>query len=402
VSTDQSTESAKLGNTSGSETTLEYRQRAATWLSANVPPDWRAAFDGATPAELLDFQRRWLATLHTAGYAVPHWPVEYGGSGASIAEQIVLRQEMMRADAPELPMFFVALNHASAALIKHGSSAQRALLAGMLDGDVWCQGFSEPNAGSDLASLATRAERHGDQYVVNGQKVWSSYAQQSRWCLLLARTDPTAAQRSGISLFILDLALPGVEVRPIRTITGELEFCEVFLTDVPVPAADLVGHEGEGWTAAQTMLSTERGSALLQFAEGVGTLLEKLIGQVVNAGDVADTVSRQLIGDAYTRVEILRLLSERTSDSVVAGTDTPIDASILKVYFSELLQWLTDAGLQHEGLAAFRRQPARPNDFESTGLWFLDHLMSWRWTIAAGSNQIQRTLIGERGLGLPR
>jgi alkylation response protein AidB-like acyl-CoA dehydrogenase len=299
-------------------------------------------------------------------------------------------------------MFFVALNHASAALIKHGSSAQRALLAGMLDGDVWCQGFSEPNAGSDLASLATRAERHGDQYVVSGQKVWSSYAQQSRWCLLLARTDPTAAKRSGISLFILDLALPGVEVRPIRTITGELEFCEIFLTDVPVPAADLVGREGEGWTAAQTMLSTERGSALLQFAEGVGTLLDKLIGQVADAGDVADTLSRQLIGDAYTRVEILRLLSERTSDSVAAGTDTPIDASILKVYFSELLQWVTDAGLRHEGLAAFRRQPARPNDFESTGLWLLDHLMSWRWTIAAGSNQIQRTLIGERGLGLPR
>lgn len=382
--------------------TASFRSQAAAWLVDNVSPDWRASLINATPDELLDFQRRWLATLHSAGYAVPHWPVAYGGSGASIAEQIALRREMVRAGAPELPMFFVALNHASTALIKHGTPEQQTLLAAMLDGDVWCQGFSEPNAGSDLASLTTRAERRGDHYIVNGQKVWSSYAQYARWCLLLARTDPAVPKRAGISLFILDLRLPGVDVRPIRTITGEIEFCEIFLTDVAVPVKALVGKEGEGWTVAQTMLSTERGSALLQFAEGAGALLDNLIDHAIATCQAQDPHIRQLIGQAYTEVDVLRRLSESTADKVINGIDTPIDASILKVYYSELLQRLTDLGLQFEGLEAFRRRPPRPNDFESTGLWLIDHLMSWRWTIAAGTNEIQRTIIGERGLGLPR
>ena len=234
---------------------------------------------GAGDAEFVRFQKSWFAELHEAGYAVPHWPSEWGGGlrtrGAarkmSVPEQIVLYQELAAYDAPRLVLAFVGIHHAASTLLAAGSDEQRRRhLPAILDGEIWVQGFSEPEAGSDLASLRTSARRIGDSYVVNGQKLWASGGMYADWCLLLARTDPDAPKRKGISYFLLDMTTPGVEVRPIRNAIGDSHFCEIFLNDVSIPAANLVGVENAGWQVAQATLGAERGLTMLELAERLG------------------------------------------------------------------------------------------------------------------------------------
>src|SRR5690606_24059183 len=210
----------------------DFRDSVRTWCREHVPAGWRAAQTGVDDEAFVAFQQSWFQELRSAGFAVPHWPAAWGG-GLPTAEQVVLYQELAAHDAPRLVLQFVAIHHAAATLLEAGTDEQRARhLPAILDGEIWVQGFSEPEAGSDLASLKTSARRAGDHYVVNGQKLWASGALHADWCLLLARTDPDAPKRKGISYFLMDMRSPGLDVRPIRQATGESHFCEIFLDDV--------------------------------------------------------------------------------------------------------------------------------------------------------------------------
>lgn len=385
----------------------EFRLRVRTWAERNVPLP--AAEQAATTAtELVSFQRSWLRTLRAGGYAVPHWPAEYRGRAYTLAEQAVIFEELARAEAPRMHAFLVAFNHVEATL-RHGTREQRdRFLPAILDGQTWCQGFSEPEAGSDLASLRTRAVRDGGHYVVTGQKTWSSFANTADRCLLLVRTDPDAPKREGITVLLLDMRSPGVEVRPIRQSTGRAEFCEIFLSGVRVPVTDRVGAENEGWRIAQSTLSSERGPAILEVAERMANalrLLADLAGRtVLDTGGVAidDPAVREQLAGIGTEVEILRLLCQKVISNLSAKGGAGPEASIIKIVHSELLQRYAAFAVQLAGLAAheFATKPLAAT--RESGIWMLDLLDSWGATIGGGTNEIQRTIIGERVLGLPR
>jgi alkylation response protein AidB-like acyl-CoA dehydrogenase len=380
----------------------ELRAAVRAWCRAHVPAGWRRAETGASDDELVAFQQAWFAELRRAGFAVPHWPEEWGG-GMSTAEQVVLYQELAAHDAPRLVLAFVAIHHAASTLLAAGTDAQRQRhLPAILDGEIWCQGFSEPDAGSDLASLRTTATRVGDGYVVNGQKVWASGALHADWCLLLARTDLEAAKRKGISYFLLDMRSPGIDVRPIRQATGESHFCEMFLDDVTIPAPQLVGAENAGWQVAQQTLGAERGMTMLELAERLGHGFRWLVEAGARGGLIDDPVVQDRLAALEIEVTGLRALCRGLVERVDAGRAGPADASIAKLFYSELLQRMTDFGTDIAGLAAHAElQKPRSSGWES-GLWMLDFIGSWEWTIPGGTSEIQRTIIGERGLGLPR
>ncbi|MCG5431086.1 acyl-CoA dehydrogenase family protein [Mycobacterium sp. MYCO198283] len=380
---------------------MTFRDEVRAWCAEHVPRDWRAAQTGVGDREFVAFQQRWFAELHRAGYAVPHWPAQWGG-GMSVADQIVLYQELAAHDAPRLVLAFVGIHHAASTLLIAGTDEQRRRhLPAILDGEIWVQGFSEPEAGSDLASLRTTARRCGEDgdgyYVVNGQKLWASGGMHADWCLLLARTDPDAPKRKGISYFLLDMTSPGVDVRPIRNAIGDSHFCEIFLNDVRIPATNLVGAENAGWQVAQATLGAERGMTMLELSERLGHAGLRWLRE---AAPVDDPV----VTDRLTQFEIeVTGLRGLCRDLVEAGEAAgPADASIVKLFYSELLQRITDFGAELGGVAAHTvlRKPMS-SGWES-GAWVLDFIGSWEWTIPGGASEIQRTIIGERGLGLPR
>ncbi|GLZ06176.1 acyl-CoA dehydrogenase [Actinomadura sp. NBRC 104412] len=385
------------------------RAAVRDWCAANVPAGWQERQTGASHEEFVRFQREWLGTLRAGGLAVPHWPADYGG-GFSLAEQAVIFEELARAEAPRLVLHFVSLHHAAATLLDAGTAEQRERhLPAILDGEVWCQGFSEPEAGSDLASLRTRAERRGDVYVVNGQKVWASLAMYADWCLLLARTDPDAPKRRGISYFLMDMRSPGLTVRPIRQAGGEEHFCEIFLTDVEIPAANLIGPENDGWRVAQRTLNTERGATMVELAErlavGFGRLVDLARRTTGPDGSpmADDSAVRDHLARLATQVRALRLLvaravAEAESDVPAAGAL----ASVIKLYYSELLQRVTGYGVEIAGPAGQRAARRPMSAGWESGAWLLDFIGSWEWTIPGGTSEIQRSIIGERALGLPR
>ena len=386
----------------------QFRAGVRQWCSSHVPAGWRQAQTGASEEEFVRFQQAWFQELHGGGYAVPHWPRQWGG-GLSTAEQVVLYQELAAHDAPRLVLAFVAIHHAAATLLAAGTEEQRLRhLPAILAGEVWCQGFSEPEAGSDLASLRTTARRTGDTYVVNGQKLWASWAQAADWCLLLARTDPDAPKRRGISYFLLDMKTPGIDVRLVRQATGESHFCEMFLDNVEIPASQLVGEENAGWQVAQATLSTERGMTMLELAERLGNagfsrLLDACRRARPGGGRLADA---PLVADRLaafeTEVAGLRALCRRVVERHEAHDASPADASIVKLFYSELLQQMTDFGTEIVGLQAHTELLKPASSSWESGTWVLDFVGSWEWTIPGGTSEIQRTIIGERGLGLPR
>lgn len=382
-----------------------FRAEVAAWCRTHIPADWRRAQTGVGDEEFVRFQKEWLRELHRAGYAVPHWPRAWGG-GMSVARQIVLYQELARHDAPRLVLSFVSLHHAASTLLAAGTEEQRRRhLPAILDGEIWCQGFSEPEAGSDLAALKTTARREGDAYIVNGQKLWASGAMHADWCLLLARTDPAAPKRRGISYFLMDMRSPGVEVRPIRQATGEAHFCEVFLDDVAVPAANLVGPENEGWRVAQETLGAERGMTMLELAERLGNGgFRWLVEQCARPGpDGTRPIDDPLVTDRLAALETeLTGLRALCTDFVADDAPGPADASVVKLYYSELLQRLTDFATEAAGLPAHTELRKPLSSGWESGAWVLDFIGSWEWTIPGGTSEIQRSIIGERGLGLPR
>lgn len=383
----------------------EFRVSVREWCATHVPKDWRQAQTGVPEEEFVRFQKAWFQELRGAGFAVPHWPKEWGG-GMTVAEQIVLYSELAAHDAPRLVLAFVSIHHAASTLLSAGTDEQRRRhLPAILDGEIWVQGFSEPDAGSDLAALKTTARKEGDAYVVNGQKLWASGAMHADWCLLLARTDPDAPKRRGISYFLLDMATPGIDVRPVRQATGESHFCEIFLNDVVIPADQLVGPENAGWRVAQETLGAERGMTMLELAERLGNggfrWLVELCARPGPGGTrpLDDPLVTDRLAALETEVTGLRALC---AELVANDRQGPADASIVKLYYSELLQRMTDFGAEVAGLAAHTelRKPAS-SGWES-GAWVLDFIGSWEWTIPGGTSEIQRTIIGERGLGLPR
>jgi alkylation response protein AidB-like acyl-CoA dehydrogenase len=386
----------------------EFRAEVRGWCRAHIPADWRAAQTDVGDDEFVAFQQAWFQELRVPGFAVPHWPAAWGG-GRSTAEQVVLHQELAAADAPRLVLAFVSIHHAASTLLAAGTDEQRARhLPAILDGEIWCQGFSEPEAGSDLASLKTSATPVDGGYRVRGQKVWVSGAAHADWCLLLARTDPTAPKRRGISYFLMDMRLPGIEVRPIRQATGESHFCEVFLDDVLLDESMRIGAENAGWQIAQETLGAERGMTMLELAERLGNAgFRWLVEACTVPGPTgAQPIDDPVVADRLARFEIevtgLRALCRNHVDRVERGRAGPADASIVKLHYSELLQQLTGFGAEVVGLTGqtVLRKPIS-SGWES-GAWVLDFVSSWEWTIPGGSSEIQRTIIGERGLGLPR
>ncbi|OCB51866.1 acyl-CoA dehydrogenase [Mycobacterium vulneris] len=377
----------------------DFRASVRDWCTAHIPKDWRANQTGVGDEEFVSFQKSWFAELLTAGYAVPHWPAEWGG-GMGVPEQIVLYQELAAHDAPRLVLAFVGIHHAASTLLAAGTDEQRQRhLPAILDGEIWVQGFSEPEAGSDLAALRTTARADGDTFIVNGQKLWASGALHADWCLLLARTDPEAPKRHGISYFLMDMATPGIDVRPIRNAVGDSHFCEIFLNDVAVPAANLIGPLNKGWQVAQATLGAERGMTMLELSERLGNAGFTWLR---DAAPLDDPVVADRLAQFETELTGLRGLCRDLVERTEAGRAGPADASIVKLYYSELLQRMTGFGAEIGGLAAHTVLAKPASSGWESGAWMLDFIGSWEWTIPGGASEIQRTIIGERGLGLPR
>ena len=385
-----------------------FREHVRYWCRSHVPSRWRETQAGAPDGEFVRFQAAWFQELRQAGFAVPHWPEQWGG-GMSVAEQVVLYQELAAHDAPSVVLGYVAINHAAATLLEAGTLEQRQRhLPAILDGELWSQGFSEPEAGSDLANLKTTAERDGESYVVRGQKLWSSWCKHADWCLLLARTDPSKPKRQGISYFLMDLRSDGIDVRPIRNAQGESHFCEIFLDDVVIPASNLVGPENGGWRVANATLSAERGMTALQLAERMGNggfrWLLDMCATPHPSGyrPLDDPIVQDELASLETEITALRSLCRGAVERHERHTSDPADASVVKVFYSQLLQRMMDFGTRTAGIAAHATLQRSMSSGWESGAWMLDFIGSWEWTIAGGTTQIQKNIIGEHALGLPR
>ena len=382
-----------------------FRAEVRAWLETAVPEQGPPPPPGDWPARRA-YDTAWQRKLFDAGYAGLHWPKAFGGRGAPVTQQLVYLEEYARADAPYISVNFVGMMHAGPTLIAEGTDEQRAYhLPRILSGEsVWCQGFSEPTAGSDLASLTTSAVRDGDEWVINGQKIWSTRAHVADWCELLVRTDPTAPKHKGITWLILDMHQPGVEVRPMRTIDGESHFCEVFLTDARVPVTDRVGEENDGWRVTNVTLRFERGTA---FAQHVITMRSQLRALVTIARCMPapggskwdDPALRAHVGRLEAAVDGLwRMTQQGIAEAEATGTP-PASGPAVKLRYSELTQEIADLALRTLGRPALGGATFQGIEGAEVAR---DYLWSLQYTIAAGTSQIQRNLIAERLLGMPR
>lgn len=376
------------------------RSKIRTWLNSNAPSDWRTS--AHTHEAFVTQQRAWFAKLAAAGYAIPHWPKEWPGGGRSLAEQKVIYEELARADAPRLLLSFVSTYHAFATLHECGSADQQArYLPGIMDGEVWCQGFSEPNAGSDLAAVSTRATRNGDVYLVEGQKVWSTMAQYADRCLLLVRTSSDGPKQAGMTYLLMDMKAPGVTVRPIHQIQGDEEFAEIFLDNVEIPVSERVGEEGEGWAVAQATLASERGLTLMELAYRMRGSMFRLADTIRIAGLHDDAGIQRDLGRVAAQVDSVCALADRFLEKRMAGQEAIGDASVVKNAYSRALRAWADLGLRVAGMGAQYREAITFGDL-TTGNWMADFMNSYAWTIAGGSEEVQRNIIAERMLGMPR
>nr|WP_242008007.1 acyl-CoA dehydrogenase family protein [Sphingomonas ginsenosidivorax] len=379
--------------------TLRHSFRA--WLSAEAPQDWRATC--TTHDGFLATQRAWFAKLAAGGYAVPHWPAEWPGGGRSLAEQKVIYEELARADTPRLLLSFMSTYHAASTLLEWGSAEQQArYLPRILEGEIWCQGFSEPNAGSDLANVRTRAERRGDVYVVSGQKLWSTMGQFADMCLLLVRTSSEGAKQAGLTYLLLDLKAPGVTARPIHQIHGDEEFAELFLDEVEVPVANRLGAEGQGWAVAQSTLSSERGLTLLELSARMRGALWRIADLIHNGGRGDDVGLLRDFGRLATKIDATCALADQFLANRIAGEERVGDASLVKLSYSRTLRDFTAFGLRLGGLRSQYHDPIVYGGGMETGNWMADFMNSYAWTIAGGSDEVQRNIIAERLLGMPR
>ncbi len=364
-----------------------FRSELAEWLVRELPKLPEMPHREDWPARRR-FDTDWQKRLFDGGYAGLNWPKEYGGADRTPTEQLIFFEETTKAKAPYVGVNFVGTLHAGPTLVEEGTPEQKAThLPRILAGDeVWCQGFSEPNAGSDLAALRTRAERDGDDYVLNGQKIWCSFGHIADVGEFLVRTDPEASKHRGISWLILPMDLPGIEIRPIKTTLGSSEFCEVFLTDVRVPVTNRVGAENDGWRVTNVTLKYERGTAFVS----------ELIDSLRLCGDLAalvhDPVARRELGRSLADFDALWSLTKRNVSQSERGVPGP-GAMMIKLAYSEARQRFGELCLrvlEREALSIAGNELVE------------ERLRTQSLTIAAGASQIQRNIISERVLGLPR
>jgi alkylation response protein AidB-like acyl-CoA dehydrogenase len=369
-----------------------YRDELRTWLGDHLTDRYRGLqFEGAPDADWLDRMREWNHLLADAGYAAPSWPVERGGRGAGVLEQAEHAREMAAARAPG-PINALGIPNVAPAIMAFGTQEQQErFLRPLLWGDeIWCQGFSEPDAGSDLAALQATGTRDGDDYVLRGQKVWTTFGPVADWCELLVRTDPDADRpQAGITCLLVDMRLPGIEVRPLRTITGTTEFSEVFLDDVRVPVSARLGDEHDGWRVAMATLSNERGGVAALHLQLRGRIAE-LIDAARDAGRTADPLVRDRLARLHSAGECLRYLADRSLARAAAGLPPGPESSVIKIAWSLLGQDLPDVAVDVLGLDALE------------GAWGQNLLHARSLTIAGGTTEVNRNIVGERVLGLPR
>jgi len=379
----------------------EFRDEFRVWLAANAPPEWTRDTNSEDRADYLDYLRDWQRRLYQGGWAGIAWPREFGGRGATLMQQAIFQEELARANTPPL-IGTIGLSLVGPTIIALGTEEQKSrYLAPILSGEeIWCQGFSEPNAGSDLASLGTKSVRDGDDFIVNGQKIWTSFAQLADWCLLLVRTDSAAPRHKGITCLLLDMHTEGVSVRPLRQMSGDSGFNEVFFSNVRIPLAQVLGKVNAGWTTAVTALMNERanlgtGSQVI-FKRNLDALIARA-RTVERHGRPAsaDPIFRQRLAQAYLELEILRLNTNRALTALSkTGVPGP-EGSIQKVFWSEWNQRLQQ--LAQEILGPF----GQLMDFDQ-GKWQYSYLRARGNTIEAGTSEIQRNIIAERVLGLPK
>ncbi len=373
-----------------------FRDEVRAWLDENLPDELRghrggdARFDGP---EI----RRWSRALHDGGWVGISWPAEYGGRGLSPRFQAIYLEEEARAEAPP-HIGVIGLGMAGPTIISRGTEAQKArYLQPLLAADeIWCQGFSEPGAGSDLAGVRTSARLEGDHFVLDGQKVWSSYAHIADFCILLARSDPDSQRHSGLTYLIVDMHAPGVEVRPLTQITGDPEFNEIFLSGVQVPVENVIGEIGGGWDVAMTTLLHERGTLGFALVARLEVQVKKLVALVADRG--ATATQREAVAREWSQLQALRWTAYR-SLSALERTGLPgPEGSILKLQWSEANQRVTKLALELLGPDAQLLPGNAPYD----GYWTIQQLRSRGNTIEAGTSEILRNIVAERVLGLPR
>ena len=384
---------------------LQFRDELRAWLRDNVPQDW-SEWREKPIEESFPYLRAWQRKLHEGGWAAVSWPKEYGGRGATLMQQAIFWEEMARADAPQMANA-LGLGLIGPTIIAYGTEAQkRRFIPKILSAEeIWCQGFSEPNAGSDLAGLQTEARLDGGQYVVNGQKVWTSYGWVGDWCELVVRTDPSAPKHKGLTVLLVDMKSPGFEVRPLRQMTGESEFHEMFFRDVRVPVENVLGKVNDGWNVAVSTLMYERGSygarLHLLFKRNINRLIELSRTVQVNGRPAAqDPLMRQKLAQCYAEIEIMRWNQMRAFSRITeTGVPGP-EGSIQKIFWSELNQRVQQVAQELFGpYGQLLAGDARAID---KGIWSYGYLRSRGNTIEAGTSEVQRNIIGHFVLGLPR
>jgi alkylation response protein AidB-like acyl-CoA dehydrogenase len=367
---------------------LAFRDELREWLAGNHPGESPRG-DQASFA----FRREWQRRLHEAGWMGVSWPREYGGGGRSRTEQAIVNEELARAHAPR-PANTIAIEMGGPTILAHGTEEQRQrLLEPILSGqEIWCQAFSEPQAGSDLAALRMRADEVPGGFSVTGQKVWTSLAREARWCMLLARTDPAATGHRGLTYFVLDMEAAGIEVRPIVQLTGETEFNELFLEDVFIPRDAVLGEVGDGWTVALTTLMNERAGLALAAQVDVRVSLDELTGLAARTGHAEDPLVQDRLAGLYIKSEALRLLSYRGLSEIERDGRPGPRGSLAKWQWAELNQAVSELGMDLCGAEGL----------DPDSVWGYRFLRARANSIEGGTTEVLQNIVAERVLGLPR
>jgi alkylation response protein AidB-like acyl-CoA dehydrogenase len=375
-----------------SDSERAFRDEVRAWLKANAPRD--SSEDGGDMRSFIESRRAWQRKLYDAGYVGITWPEEYGGRGRSFLDQLIFNDEMILAHAPE-PINVIGLGMGGPVVIAHGTDEQKKrYLPPLLSAEeIWCQGFSEPNAGSDLSGLQTRAEDSGDHYLVNGQKVWTTLAHVAKWCMLLARERKEANPRDGLTYLLVDMESPGIEVRPLVQITGDAEFNEIFFKDVKVPKSQVLGEAGKGWAVAMTTLLHERGTLGLALATRAQITASELAERARKLGRGADPLVRQRLAQHTIEARALQLNGYRAVTAVKRSGIPGPEGSILKLMWSELNQRMTETAMDMGGAGS---------QVGGGDGWKYQFLRSRANTIEAGTSEVLRNILAERVLGLPR
>jgi alkylation response protein AidB-like acyl-CoA dehydrogenase len=391
----------------------QYREKVQAFLAEHLPAGWKG-LGGLEGEEYKQFVAEWRRTLYEHRYLAVSWPKEYGGAGLSPLEQVILAEEFTKAGVPPGGFSDVfGIQMLGNTLLQWGTDEQkRHFLPRILSGeDLWCQGYSEPDAGSDLGGLACRATLDGDEWVINGQKIWTSGGHISNWIFVLCRTDSDAPKHRGITFLLCPMDQPGIEVRPIKMISGDSEFNEVFFTGARTAKDNVVGGVNNGWAVAMTLLGFERGEGATTLALEFGAELDRLLALAKERGKSDDPVIRQRLAWCYSKVEIMRYLGYRVLTSFLAGRPLGPESSITKVYWSEYHQAATELAADILGLDALAPSGRRPGSWtraddvgapNSSASWSTVLLTARAETIYAGTSQVQRNILGEMVLGLPK